>query len=113
MDPGAADNAVTASCTVGEGPVNTSGHRGRRPKKPSFGRDARLARDVALLTVPSPIVGNAIATTERQRHNLHHLRCSTQLPCQEGGGSDHMDDSNNDGDVDDLDDDIEQREEGV
>jgi hypothetical protein len=34
-------------------------------------------------------------------------------PCQEGGGSDHMDDSNNDGDVDDLDDDIEQREEGV
>ena len=113
MDPTAAGNAATGSYTVEGRPVNTARGQGRRPKKPSFGRDARLARDVALLTVPSPIVGNAIATTERQRHNLHPLRCSTQLPCQEGGGSDHMDDSNNDGDVDDLVDVIEQREEGV
>ena len=43
MDPRAAGNAAAASHTVGGRPVNTSGGRGRRPKKLSFGRDARLA----------------------------------------------------------------------
>ena len=53
MDPKAAGNAAAASRTVGGRPVNTSGGRGRRPKKPSFGRDARLARDGArLMTGP-------------------------------------------------------------
>ena len=48
MDPTAAGNAAAASHTVGGRPVNTSaGGRGRRPKKPSFGWDARLARDGA------------------------------------------------------------------
>jgi hypothetical protein len=53
MDPTAAGNAAAASRTVGGRPVNTARGRGRRPKKPSFGRDARLARDGArLMTGP-------------------------------------------------------------
>jgi len=54
MDPTAAGNAAAAIRTVGGRPVNTSGGQGRRPKKkPSFARDARLARDGArLMTGP-------------------------------------------------------------
>jgi len=54
MDPTAAGNATAATHTVGGRPVNTSGGRGRRPKKiPSFARDARLARDGARLMTGS------------------------------------------------------------
>ena len=54
MDPTAAGNAAAATRTVGGRLVNTSGGRGRRPKKkPSFARDAQLARDGArLMTGP-------------------------------------------------------------
>ena len=54
MDPRAAGNAAAATRTVGGRLVNTSGGRGRRPKKkPSFARDAQLARDGArLMTGP-------------------------------------------------------------
>jgi hypothetical protein len=53
MDPTAAGNAAASSRTVGGRPVNTAGGRGRRPKKPSFARDDRLARDGArLMTGP-------------------------------------------------------------
>ena len=53
MDPTAAGNAAAASHTVGGRPVNTSGGRGRRKKKPLFVRDARLAQDGArLMTSP-------------------------------------------------------------
>ena len=53
MDPTAAGNAATGSYTVEGRPVNTARGRSRRPKMPSFGRDARLARDGArLMTGP-------------------------------------------------------------
>jgi hypothetical protein len=52
--------------------------------------DARLTRDDA---VPSPIIGDAIATTERRRQNLRHLRPSDQRrqpPSPLRGGRRHV-----------------------
>ena len=54
MDSSTAGDSAATGRTVGGRSVNFSGHRGRPPKKkPSFGRDDRLARDGArLMTGP-------------------------------------------------------------
>ena len=55
MDSSTAGDSAANGRTVGGRPVavNFSGHRGRPPKKPSFARDDRLARDGArLMTGP-------------------------------------------------------------
>ncbi len=55
MNPSTAGDSAATGCTVGGRPVtvNFSGRQGRPPKKPSFARDDRLARDGArLMTGP-------------------------------------------------------------
>ena len=68
MDPSSAGNAWGKACQYFWRPGSSS-------KEAFVWGDARLTRDDA---VPSPIIGDAIATTERRRHNLRHLRHSAQ-----------------------------------
>jgi len=84
--PSTAGNAAAASCTVGGRPVSTAGGQGCHPKKPSFGRDPRLARDGArLITGPfrppgePPVFTPAAAPCSQvpHPHNTHLTE-----PCQ-------------------------------